>query len=163
MTQAPDWSEAYAEHADAVYHLALVVMRCPEDARDVMQTAFERAWRHRHRYDPGRSLRNWLLAIAGHEAISAARRRKVVRWVSLSGDERDLQPPLDVNLTLWQAIAELPAGHRAAVALHYLHGFSQDEVAELLDIPGGTVASRLHTARRRLRALLEAQAEEIRT
>jgi RNA polymerase sigma-70 factor, ECF subfamily len=163
MTQAPDWSVAFTEHSDAVYHLALVVLRCPEDARDVMQTAFERAWRHRHRYDPSRSMRNWLLAIASHEAISTARRRRLVRWVTLSGEERGREAPLDLSLTLWQAIGTLSPGHRAVVGLFHLHGFSIEEIAELLDIPGGTVASRLHTARRRLQALLEAQPEEIRT
>jgi len=162
MTETLDWSRAFTEHSDAVYHLALVVLRCPEDARDVMQVAFERAWRHRGRYDPQRSLRNWLLAIASHEAISTARRRRVVRWVGLSGEERHPEAPREVSLTLWEAIGSLSPGHRAVVGLFYLHGFSMEEIAELLDIPGGTVASRLHTARQRLRALLEAQPEEAR-
>lgn len=157
-----DWSAAFAEHAGAVYHLALVVLRNAEDARDCMQTVFERAWSHRDRYDAGRPVKPWLLAIAGHEAISAARRRRVRSWVALGHDEPAPEPPREVNLALWRAVGELPAGHRAVVALFYLHGFSIEEIAGLLDIAVGTVGSRLHTARQRLRAQLAAHPEEVR-
>jgi RNA polymerase sigma-70 factor (ECF subfamily) len=154
-----DWSAAFAQHSDAVYHLALVVVRDSEEARDVMQTVFERAWRHRDRYDPERPLRNWLLGIAGHEAISAVRRRRLRSFLTLH-DEHPAAPPGDVDLSLWQAIGSLSARHRAVVGLFYLHGFDIEEIAGLLGIPAGTVGSRLHTARRRLRDLLGAPAAE---
>jgi RNA polymerase sigma-70 factor (ECF subfamily) len=59
-----------------------------------------------------------------------------------------------VNVAVWQAIGALPAAHRAVFGLFYLHGFSIEEIAELLDVPAGTVGSRLHTARQRLRVAL---------
>src|SRR5690349_721734 len=96
-----DWSAAFANHADAVYHLALVVLRNAEDARDCMQSVFERAWSHRDRYDADRPLRPWLLAIAGHEAISAARRRRVRGWVTLGHEQPAPEPPREVSLALW--------------------------------------------------------------
>jgi RNA polymerase sigma-70 factor, ECF subfamily len=153
-TEAADWSAAFAQHSAAVYHLALVVLRNTEDAGDVMQTTFERAWRHRSRYDEERPVRNWLLTIAGHEAISMARRRRVRGVLTLHDQHASAAPPPDVNLALWQAIGSLPPSHRAVVALFYLHGFSIEEIAGLLDVPSGTVGSRLHTARRRLREML---------
>jgi RNA polymerase sigma-70 factor, ECF subfamily len=157
-----DWSAAFAVHSAAVYHLALVIVRDREDARDVMQTVFERAWRHRARYDADRPLRSWLLAIAGHEAISLARRRRVRAALALHDDHAGAGPPGEVNIALWQAIGALPAAHRAVVGLFYLHGFAIEEIAGLLDIPVGTVGSRLHTARRRLREMLAgAHAEEV--
>jgi RNA polymerase sigma-70 factor, ECF subfamily len=157
-----DWSAAFAQHSEAVYHLALVVLRDSEEARDVMQTTFERAWRHRERYDAERPLRNWLLAIAGHEAISVVRRRRLRSFLTLQDEHPAPQPPGDVNLLLWQAIGSLPAAHRAVVGLFYLHGFSIEEIGGMLDIPVGTVGSRLHTARRRLRELLgAARTEEV--
>lgn len=163
-----DWAGAFAQHSEAVYHLALVVVRHPEDARDVMQTVFERAWQHRARYDAERPLRSWLLAIAGHEAISLARRRRVRAALALHDDDSVAvavaEPPGDVNVALWQAVGALPASHRAVVGLFYLHGFSIEEIAALLDVAAGTVGSRLHTARQRLRATLgSASAQEART
>ena len=162
--QSTDLAEAFAQHSGAVYHLALVVVRHSEDARDVMQTVFERAWQHRSRYDSERPLRSWLLAIAGHEAISLARRRRVRAALTLHEDmATSAGAPGEVNVALWQAIGTLPASHRAVVGLFYLHGFSIEEIAGLLDVPVGTVGSRLHTARRRLRESLGAtSAEEVR-
>jgi len=161
---ATAWGGAFAEHSAAVYHYALVVVRHSEDARDVMQTVFERAWKHRERYDSARPLRAWLLAIAGHEAISLARRRRLRAALTLHEDMATAaEAPGEVSVALWQAIGTLPAAHRAAVGLFYLHGFSIEEIAGLLDVPVGTVGSRLHTARRRLReALAAGSAEEIR-
>lgn len=162
-TTGTDWAAAFTEHAAAVFHLALVVLRDAEDARDTMQTVFERAYRHRSRYDSARPLRSWLLSIASHEAISAARRRRVRSALALGEDQATVEPPGEVNLLLWQAVGSLPPAHRATVALFYLHGFSIEEIAGLLDVPAGTVGSRLHTARHRLRELLSsAQPEEAR-
>ncbi|HXA29182.1 MAG TPA: RNA polymerase sigma factor [Candidatus Angelobacter sp.] len=154
------WADAFAQHSDAVYHLALVVLRNAEDARDAMQTAFERAWQHRNRYDTARPMRSWLLAIASHEAISLARRRRVRAALTLHDSHPAAGPPAQVSLELWEAIGSLPASHRAVVALFYLHGFSIEEIAALLDVPAGTVGSRLHTARRRLREMLTSDAPQ---
>ena len=159
-----DWAAAFAQHSEAVYDLALMVVRHAEDARDVMQTVFERAWQHRARYDAARPLRPWLLAITGHEAISLARRRRVRAALTLHEDlPAAAAPPGEMNVALWQAMGALPTSHRAVVGLFYLHGFSIEEVAGLLDVPVGTVGSRLHTARRRLREMLgTAQVTEVR-
>jgi RNA polymerase sigma-70 factor, ECF subfamily len=149
-----DWAAAFAQHSEAVYDLALVIVRHAEDARDVMQTVFERAWVHRTRYDGSRPLRPWLLAITSHEGVSLARRRRLRAVLELHEDHPAAAAPGEMNVALWQAIGTLPASHRAVVGLFYLHGFSIDEIAGLLDVPVGTVGSRLHTSRRRLRKLL---------
>jgi RNA polymerase sigma-70 factor, ECF subfamily len=149
-----DWAAAFAQHSEAVYDLALVIVRHAEDARDVMQTVFERAWLHRARYDASRPVRPWLLAITGHEAVSLARRRRLRGVLELHEDHPAAAAPGEMNVALWQAIGTLPASHRAVVGLFYLHGFSIEEIAGLLDVPVGTVGSRLHTSRRRLRELL---------
>jgi RNA polymerase sigma-70 factor (ECF subfamily) len=149
-----DWGAAYACHADAVYRFARVILRDPDDATDVVQTVFERAVQHGHRYDPNRPLEPWLLGIAGHEALHLARRRRIRAWFPLRGTER-APDGAGWGSAVWDAVASLAPGHRAVVALFYLHGYSIDEIADLLHLPAGTVGSRLHTARRRLRALLE--------
>jgi RNA polymerase sigma-70 factor (ECF subfamily) len=156
-----DWAAAFAQHSQAVYDLALVILRHAEDARDVMQTVFERAWLHRSRYDSARPLRPWLLAITGHEAVSLARRRRLRAVLELRDDHPAVAPG-EMNVALWQAIGTLPASHRAVVGLFYLHGFSIEEIAGLLDVAVGTVGSRLHTARQRLRTQLALHPEEAR-
>jgi RNA polymerase sigma-70 factor (ECF subfamily) len=147
-----DWSAAYEEHAGAVNRLARLIVGSAEDAADVTQVTFERAVAREQRYERSRPLRPWLLGIAGHEALGFARRRRRFSWVPLIGSA----PAYAVRETspVWDAVASLPAGHRAVIALFYIHGYSTQEVATILDLPAGTVGSRLHTARRRLRDML---------
>ena len=149
---------AYREHADAVYRLARVILRNPSDADEAVQSSFEKAFAHRDRFDATRPVRPWLLGIASHEALHLARRNRIRAWLPLSGRE---VVALTTPAIVWDAVARLPARHRAVVGLFYLHGYSLEEVAAILDIPVGTVGSRLHSARRSLRVVLTEQPEEV--
>jgi RNA polymerase sigma-70 factor (ECF subfamily) len=155
-----DWTDAYTRHADDVYRLARMILRDAEDAGEVVQSTFEQAFRNRARYDSSRPLKPWLLGIASHEALHLARRRRLRSWVPLLGSETAAQAA-ENDSAVWQAVNALPAGHRACVGLFYLYGFSIDEIAGLLKIASGTVASRLHSARKRLRELLGDIREEV--
>jgi RNA polymerase sigma-70 factor, ECF subfamily len=157
-----DWGAAYARHADAVYRLARCILGNPDDADDVVQTVFERAVQHSDRYDPGRPLEPWLLGITSHEALHLARRRRLRSWVPFRGTEQ-APDPLQASSVVWDAVAALPPGHRAVMVLFYIHGYSIEEVGDLLGVPAGTVGSRLHTARRRLRVLVEITPSEVRS
>ena len=148
-----NWSAACEEHAGAVNRLARLILGSAEDAADATQLTFERAIRRQRGYDRGRPLRPWLMGIAGHEALSLARRRRCFAWVPLLSTTPAYQPPHEGS-PVWEAVAALPPGHRAVVALFYVCGYSLEEVASILGLPAGTVGSRLHTARRRLRELL---------
>jgi RNA polymerase sigma-70 factor (ECF subfamily) len=154
------WSDAYARHADDVYRLARLILRDADDAGEVVQATFEQAYRNRERYDPSRPLRPWLMGIASHEALHLERRRRLRRWVPLLGNETAAQV-VGNSSPVWQAVNSLPPGHRACVGLFYLYGFSLEEIGGLLKIPVGTVASRLHSARKRLRELLGDIPEEV--
>src|SRR5207302_7279295 len=147
-----DWAAAYERHADDVYRLARVIVRHPDDAGEVVQATFEKAFRHRVRYDQTRPLRHGLLGIAAHEALQLARRRRLRAWLPLAASQAS--PEMLDPLPVWQAVDRLPPGHRACVGLFYLHGFTIDEVGSILGIPPGTVASRLHHARKPLKAPL---------
>jgi RNA polymerase sigma-70 factor, ECF subfamily len=154
-----DWGAAYARHADAVYRLARCMLGNPDDAADVVQTVFERAVQHGDRYDASRPLEPWLLGIASHEALHLARRRRVRSWVAFRGTEQAPDPAWRAE-AVWDAVAALPPGHRAVVVLFYLHGYSIEEIGDLLGVAAGTVGSRLHTARQRLRVLVETTLSE---
>ena len=127
-----------------------------EEARDLAQEAFARAFHAMPRFRLGRPFLPWFLTILDNVCRSYLRRRRPeiglegVREPSVDGGMRSL----DQRLMLERALRELPEAQRRVVVMRDMEGYVHSEVAERLGIPEGTVASRLHTARRRLRRLL---------
>lgn len=128
----------------------------PQDADDVVQEAFIRAFRSIGRFRGEASLSTWLTRIAINVAIRHASR--VRRTASLDGTSTESAgedlPDLATALAVREAVAGLSPKLRAAVVLFYLEGLELNEVASVLRIRRGTVASRLHEARRLLRERL---------
>ena len=127
-----------------------------EEARDLAQEAFARAFHAMPRFRLGRPFLPWFLTILDNLCRSYLRRRRPeigleeVREPSVDGGMRSL----DQRLMLERALRELPEEQRRVVLMRDMEGYVHSEVAERLGIPEGTVASRLHIARRRLRRLL---------
>jgi RNA polymerase sigma-70 factor, ECF subfamily len=157
-----DWTATYAAQRDRLYGLALVILRESNDASDAVQAAFEKALRYRGRLREGVAPDAWLARITCNEAISLARRRRIRRWMVLA-DYPDVAVE-DGNtidrLIVESALRRLRPKHRAVVGLHYVYGYSVDEIASILGVPRGTVASRLHHAREILRAILDKHRNE---
>jgi len=120
----------------------------PDDVDDVVQAAFADLWRTRARYDPGRSLEAWALAIARRRAIDylRARPRPAVPLAGVAeqpGDDgREIAARLADAAELRGALSALPSAQREAIALAYYAGLSQREIAERLRVPIGTVKAR---------------------
>jgi RNA polymerase sigma-70 factor (ECF subfamily) len=155
-----------------VYRLCYLVMRNEQDAEDMTQETFIRAFRALPRFEirAGKNLEGWLYRIAVNACRSRMRRKwyQVLPWP-------DPAPPLVSNVEaqpdqvilqdeerqqMLAAIDSLGEKHRLVVVLRYYGGFSNEEIAEALNIPSGTVRSRLHVARKRLRKRLEEQEEK---
>jgi RNA polymerase sigma-70 factor, ECF subfamily len=134
-----------------VRRLALVVGDA-EEARDLAQQVFLRAT-ERWPLPPGQDIPRWLAVVGLRLALNERRRRK--RWGFLTLRETDASWALDVNPDLWRALNGLDARTRAALVLTVLDGYTQDEVAVVLGVPRGTVASWLSRARDRLRVVFE--------
>jgi len=125
-----------------------------EDADDLLQETWLRVARSARSFDTARRFRSWIYGIATNLARDLFRRR-LTRQRAL----RDLaaQPPAASGADsvdrgeLRARIAELPENMRAVLLLRYYEGMSEAEMAEVLDIPRGTIKSRLHAALRRLR------------
>jgi RNA polymerase sigma-70 factor (ECF subfamily) len=125
-----------------------------DDADDLLQETWVRVARSAKRFDTARRFRSWLYGIATNLARDLFRRR-MTRERAL----RDLaaHPPAASSANsvecgeLRERIAELPENMRAVLLLRYYEGMSEAEMAEILDIPRGTIKSRLHAALRRLR------------
>jgi RNA polymerase sigma-70 factor, ECF subfamily len=120
-----------------------------QEAEDLTQEAFTRAYRARLRYRPTAPPGAWLHRIAINTAISHLRRQKLARILPMrlyqAPDDRDYAR-VEARTMVESALAELSPKLRAAVYLHYYLGYSRDEVAHVLNIPSGTVASRIAKA-----------------
>lgn len=153
---------------DLLFAMAMRLTRDRHDAEDLVQDTLLRAYRAADRFD-GRHPRAWLLTILRNTNINRGRKRipallfdpdDTLSQVAAPGaDGRDgaAEPALDriVDPVLVRALQALSADHQAVVALVDVDGLSYQEAADLLGVPIGTVMSRLHRARRRLRVSLE--------
>jgi RNA polymerase sigma-70 factor (ECF subfamily) len=136
-----------------------------ELAEDAAQDAFIRAWLNLSTFQPGTSLRNWLYRIAVNAALDVIRRAPKVAPTDL--ETLSMADPLAGPETLFvekeralivqKAILSLAETSRAVLILREYGGLSYQEIASTLDIPLGTVMSRLNYARERLKELLVPQ------
>ena len=150
-----------------VYRLCTLVMRHEQDAEDMTQETFIRACRALPRYEirEGVSFEAWLYRIAVNCCRSRMRRKwyQSLPWPEPAPEmvaEPEEQPERRMEQKEWrheilEAVQTLDDKHRLVVVLRYYAGLSNEEIADALDVPSGTVRSRLHTARQRLKALLE--------
>jgi len=157
---------AFGELARRHYHgVLLVVYRMCCDtklAEDATQEAFLRAWVNLPSYQPRSSLRNWLYRIAVNAALDVLRRRPE----ETLEDEQALMIPdqaagpetvlieKEQAALLKQAMKSLPEAARSVLVLREYGGLSYQEIASVLEVPVGTVMSRLNYARNRLREIL---------
>ncbi len=150
-----------------VYRLCYLVMRTEQDAEDMTQETFIRACRALPRFEirEGISFEAWLYRISVNCCRSRMRRRwyQVLPWPDPAPRliaEPEAQPDRMLEQGEWrneilEAVHSLGDKHRLVVILRYYAGLSNEEIARALDIPSGTVRSRLHTARQRLKVVLE--------
>jgi RNA polymerase sigma-70 factor, ECF subfamily len=153
-----------------VFRLCYLIMRNEQDAEDLTQDTFIRACRALPRFEirEGISFEAWLYRIAVNCCRSRMRRKwyQVVPWQRLGFGERIAAAPEDrpervvlrgeQRSQVLTAISKLSEKHRLVIILRYYADLSNEEIASVLNIPSGTVRSRLHTARQRLRELLVA-------
>lgn len=164
-------AELARRHRRAMYFLALQLLGNPDDAMDVVQDSLMRFLTNLHRFDPRRPVRPWLYRIVRNRVIDLARRRKVRRHSSIDArdDEGNLKlvlpdPSVDLErdarqsqlrARLFEALDELSPKQKEIIVLRDYQDLSYKEIAEHLQVPIGTVMSRLHGARKKLRDILQ--------
>ena len=154
-----DFNHLVDDHGSAMYRMAYRMVGDRHEAEDLVQEAFRSAWKSRDHYQVGRGDRAWL--------VSILRRRVVDRWrkhappATLASDGGlDLtvagEDPLADDYTdeMQHSLVQLPAELRETLLLVVVGELTHQEVADLQEIPLGTVLSRVSRARRRLRELL---------
>jgi RNA polymerase sigma-70 factor (ECF subfamily) len=159
MGQARHQTDVLA-HVPQMLRYARALARDPAEAEDLVQGALERAHARRATFRDGEDLGAWLLAIVHNVFVSGARRNRA-RTARETAAARDAtvasEPPQEhaADLMLVQAaFARLSAEHRAVLHLVTVEGLSYPEAAAALDVPIGTVMSRLSRARAALRDAL---------
>jgi RNA polymerase sigma-70 factor (ECF subfamily) len=145
----------------AQYPRIFRLLRClagsGETAQDLTQQTFARAWQALASYQGKASLATWLHKIAYHEFAHWFRARREHLPLEDAADMADLREARGLDsILVSRALARLPAEQQEPFLLYHVQEFSVAEVAEILDLPAGTVKSRLFTARQRLRELLQA-------
>lgn len=136
-------------------------------AEDAAQEAFVRAWQHLNRYQPRSPFRNWVYRIATNAALDVLRRERETVDVDVlplatntAGPEAEAES--DERATVVKkAVLSLPDASRAVLILREYEGLSYQEIADMLQIPIGTVMSRLNYARTRLRDMLKLYLEGV--
>jgi RNA polymerase sigma-70 factor (ECF subfamily) len=152
LEPVPALAAVASEHrAWLVRRLALVVGDATE-AEDLAQQALLRAT-ERWPLPAGSNVQAWLAVVGVRLALDERRRRR--RWGFLPILEMDQEWAMTTDPDLWRALADLDRCTRAALVLTVLDGYTQDEVAEMLGVPRGTVASWLSRGKARLRGVLE--------
>lgn len=155
-------------HLDALYRVALRLSGNASDAEDLVQDTMLRAYRSWERYTPGTNAKGWLLTILRHLFINEYRRRirhpetvdvDTIEPFALFQEVQEEDPQgafFDriVDDEVLRAVDQLPEAFREAVTLSDVEGLSYEEVAKVLDVPVGTVKSRLYRGRRLLQAKL---------
>ncbi len=127
------------------------LLRSRHDAEDAVQQAALRGWERISQYDPSRPFKSWWFAVLRNCCFDALRRRPAptVGLEGVDAPEPAANDRDDVAL-LEAALARLSLAHQDILRLRYHGGLNYDELAATLDIPKGTVMSRLHLARKAL-------------
>jgi RNA polymerase sigma-70 factor, ECF subfamily len=164
MTDTPEEiGERIALLLPRLRRFARTLSRNQHDADDLVQTAVERAWRHLDQLRPGANLGSWMFGIMKNAWLDNLRARRRHGEVPLPEDsgEHPLVSPVDSDADLWavsEAMSKLPEEQRLAVALVLVEGMSYKEAAGVLEIPMGTLTSRLARGRMALATALACEA-----
>jgi RNA polymerase sigma-70 factor (ECF subfamily) len=152
------FTSLYEAHWRRAHRAAFLVVHDETAAEDIAQEAFLAAVDALDRFDRRRPFGPWLHRVVINRAIDWARREALRRGADEAGDELPAPAPAEqIGEEMMVALADLPAEQRAVVVLRYLLDYTPGEMARLLDLPRGTVNSRLRRALDRLGTLLESE------
>jgi RNA polymerase sigma-70 factor (ECF subfamily) len=158
-------------HMAALYNFALRMTNDSDDAKDLVQETYMRAYRYLDKFEPGTNAEAWLFRIMKNTYINRFRKeskepakinyddvKDIYASIKDSAvDTNDLQEKIFGNLLedeVATALQELPEEFRRIVILYDIEGYTYEKIGDFIEIPTGTVRSRLHRGRRKLRSIL---------
>ena len=157
-------AEVYRRHGGPIFGLAKRLLRDPDLAQEVVQNVMLRLWANPEKFDEGRgTLRSFLLSDTHGRSIDLIRSESARRIREERHARLTVEAGLSLEEEVWEmaqagrvreALNELSEGERRAIELAYFGGCTYREVAELLDVPEGTIKSRIRLGLKRLNGLL---------
>jgi RNA polymerase sigma-70 factor (ECF subfamily) len=157
VEQQQELAAVTAEHRPWLVRRLALVVGDPSEAEDLAQQTFLRA-AERWPLPAGSNVQGWLAVVGVRLAIDERRRRR--RWGFLPIRDSDQEWAIATDPDLWRAMAKLDRRTRAALVMTVLDGYTQDEVASMLKVPRGTVASWVSRGKTRLRDVLEGSSRD---
>lgn len=150
-----EYNECVRTWSDNVYRFILKNLRHEEDARDVVQTAFEKMWRNREEVDAQRS-KSYLFTVAYHQMIDHIRKVKRVQLKEEFSETSSVQhrPANNLKKVLEEALGRLSETQRSLVLLKDYEGYSYDEIGQITGLSESQVKVYLHRARVQLKNYL---------
>lgn len=144
-----------------IYNIAYRVVNNSEDAMDITQNIFLKAYQNIGSFDTSRKFFSWLYRIAVNESINYSKLKHLAHEIDTDRvlPEKGLNPEQhcaqsEIHSYLQQAIESLDFKYKTAIVLKHFHGLSYKEMSEILDVPEKTVKSRLFTGRKLLKNML---------
>ena len=150
-----EYNECVNMYADNVYRFILKNLRHEEDARDVVQTAFEKMWRNREEVDNAKC-KSYLFTVAYHQMIDHIRKVKRIHLKEDFEDDKRVQHMQTSNLrkTLEEALSRLSETQRSLVMLKDYEGYSYEEIGRITGLNESQVKVYLHRARQQMKNFL---------
>lgn len=172
------FEKEFMPHADALYNFAYQLSYNDDDANDLVQETYMKAFRFIDSYQEGTNSKAWLFKILKNIFINEYRRKKrepekidyddVITFSDEDDDNSaayfDLREDMFDNMLgdeITNALNKLPIEFKTVILLCDIEGFTYEEIAKIIDIPIGTVRSRLHRARNMLKQLLKDYADQM--
>ena len=140
------------ENEVQLYRIAKAILRKDEDCMDAAQEAVTKAFERLDTLRNDAFAKTWLIRILIHECCTLAKERK--RLVPVESGWRDETSEKQDYSSLYKALSDLEPEFRIVLVLHYLEGYQIQEISRMLEIPEGTVKSRLYRGRDKMRTLL---------
>lgn len=150
-----EYNECVTAYADNVYRFILKNLRHEEDARDVVQTAFEKMWRNREDVDAAKC-KSYLFTVAYHQMIDHIRKVKRISLREEFSEETrvESQPVNNLKKILDEALERLSETQRSLVLLKDYEGYSYEEIGKIMNLNESQVKVYLHRARVQLKEYL---------
>ena len=154
-------SVLYSQYSHILFNIIIRIVKYEDLAQDVFQEALIKIWKKGHLYDPKKgSLFTWIVSVSRHAAIDATRSKAYkLRERQLQNETPMLQEPLTSTLHqegmhLAEVVKLLPEHQKLLIDLSFFQGYTHEEIAKKLDIPLGTVKTRIRAGIKKLRKLL---------
>jgi RNA polymerase sigma factor (sigma-70 family) len=154
--------QAMSDWGNAVYRLALSQTRSRADADDVYQDVFLRLFNDRTDFQSNEHVKAWLLRVTANRCRDLEKSSWKRRTVTLDPERDAPETPARTRREedVWEAIGKLPEYQRTVVHLHYIEGYSTQEISQIMDCRPATVRTWLFRARNRIKDILDSSNEE---